>query len=43
MKSVERSKTFADELVDVVKHEERERYKKHAHKHRLIILHSLSL
>ncbi len=28
---------FADELIDVVKHEERERYKKHAHKHRLII------
>jgi hypothetical protein len=28
---------FADELVDVVRHEEREKYKKHAHKHRLII------
>ena len=28
---------FADELVDVVKHEEREKYKKHYHKHRLII------
>ncbi len=28
---------FADELVDVVEHKERERYKKHAYKHRLII------
>ncbi len=24
---------FANELVDIVKHEEREKYKKHAHKH----------